>query len=171
MRGCLAALSEVLRTALLNNCLPIEGELICPGSFEEIQMRKPALTTCFCGFVILSASAHAEQVEVYGIGAGNSKSCADFVVASSDVKPGVARQTTISGGRLVSENKEYLEWAYGYISGANSVIAQATPKHLHQIKRLSAAGIDLWLRNYCNMNPNASFADAVNAFIEIEAVE
>jgi hypothetical protein len=72
--------------------------------------------------------------------------------------------------RFVSDNKEYLEWALGFISGANMLIALATPENFHQMGRLSPTGIDLWLRNYCNKNPNASFVDAVFAFTRSEGM-
>lgn len=133
-------------------------------------MRKPGPITSVCALAILTGTAHTEQLQVRVIGQVIEKSCSDFIDASGNINPGgfISANLADGGKRLVSDNQEYIQWAFGFISSLNNVIAYSLVKGFHQIERLSAPEIDLWLRNYCNKNPASRFIDAVQAFTKSE---
>jgi hypothetical protein len=133
-------------------------------------MRKPGPITSVSALLILTGAVYAEQLQVRVIGQVIEKTCADFLVASSDINAGgfISANLADKGNRLVSDNQEYVQWAFGFISGVNNVIAYSLPRNVHQIERLSAPEIDLRLRNYCNKNPSSRFIDAVQAFTKNE---
>jgi hypothetical protein len=56
----------------------------------------------------------------------------------------------------------YVSWLGGFVSGYNATqYGQQKP----QITRIDMAGIDLWMRNWCNKNPTKMVADGAVALI------
>jgi hypothetical protein len=124
-------------------------------------MRNGVLSVILANVVVVAISvapaANAQNVVVFGTGA--NQACADFIVASSGTLPGQFRQNRKGDVTMQSENKAFLDWASGFVSATN-VLTLGAPD-----TRTSAAGIDLWLRNYCASNPTAPFMNAVIAYM------
>jgi hypothetical protein len=106
-------------------------------------------------------AAHAQEVEdVILFGIGINQACGDFIAASTPFAPGQFRVGQSQQGPLYSGNKAFLEWASGFISAANTL------HPTRQDRRLSAAGMDLWIRNFCSANPAEPFSNAVTAYLK-----
>jgi hypothetical protein len=119
------------------------------------------------GLLLLTADvAHAEQT-LYTIGIGNL-SCGKFIASIGKRPPGKVMATR--DGDLVSENAQYLQWLLGFVSGVNSTlyvynVAHPGEEQQQQIENIDAAGVDLWMRNWCNQHPVKSVFEGAVAFI------
>jgi hypothetical protein len=112
---------------------------------------------------LLTADAHAETGQTFVIGAGNESSCGKFIAAISDLPPGKYREVNGAKGSIfVSENKAYQEWLMGFVSGFNAAHAGDLEQ---QITKIDPAGLDLWMRNWCNKYPTYSVFDGASKFI------
>lgn len=103
--------------------------------------------------LLLGASASRasddEQIAaIYGIG---SESCGRFVAAATDNKPGAYRAMTRPEGSYVNDLQRYQQWMMGFVSAINS-----TRPNLDSQIKVDLAGMDLWLRNWCNQHPTDS---------------
>jgi hypothetical protein len=114
-----------------------------------------SLAVCFAA-MIWGAVAHAESPTTYVLGVG-SYSCGRFIATTSKHLPGTIMPSR--DGNFVSENAEYLGWLAGFLSGFNSAHSAE-----QQIK-IDLAGLDLWMRNWCNKHPGQRLYDGEVAFI------
>lgn len=70
-----------------------------------------------------------------------------------------------ASGTFVSEYARYQQWLQGFVSGYNAAHSSADEQQ-KQVDGIDLAGMDLWMRNWCNKHPTKTvFAGAV-AFIE-----
>jgi hypothetical protein len=69
-------------------------------------------------------------------------------------------------GDLVSENAEYMEWLLGFVTGFNSAHVEDEQQ---QVTRTEPAGVDLWMRNWCNKHPTQKVVEGIMAFIRSDA--
>jgi hypothetical protein len=126
-----------------------------------------SLAVCFAA-MIWGAVAHADSlaVTVQGVGV---HSCGQFIGAIGKSPPYEYIDTR--SGHFVSENAEYQEWLLGYVSAFNatwSAFSAAHPGEEWQIdlfKRIDLAGMDLWMRNWCNQHPTQKVVDGALEFI------
>jgi hypothetical protein len=110
--------------------------------------------------MIWGAVAHAETGMVTTMGVG-SNSCGKFIAAIGKIPPGKLNvMNNTDAGRLVSENAQYQEWLMGFLTGMNAAHAGG-----QQIEDLDIAGIDLWMRNWCNKHPTKMVFDGAIALI------
>jgi hypothetical protein len=113
-----------------------------------------SFAVCFAA-MIWGAVAHAD---VLMLGIGN-KSCGQFIAASGKRPPGIVRSIrTPDGDLLESENAEYLQWLLAFVSGFNSA-------ERGQQVRVDPAGMDLWMRKWCNQHPVKTVFEGAEAFI------
>ena len=106
----------------------------------------------------LSGPSFAQEKSVFVTGMGQ-KFCADFLNASAGLPFGQYGATRIGSQEMVSENRAYQQWAFGFI------VASA----LHTDKQVSGdynARMDAELRNYCSANPSSKFLTAVMDFMK-----
>jgi hypothetical protein len=123
-------------------------------------MRHFGALLAICFGLLLTGAAHASSV--FGIGAGNN-SCGKYIAALGDAPPGKSREMNTARGVYVSENERYLEWLAGFVSAFNAV--NAATGDLERQVQIDAAGMDLWMRNWCNQHPTDSVWDGAIAFI------
>jgi hypothetical protein len=53
-------------------------------------------------------------------------------------------------GVFVNEYTQYQEWLMGFVSGFNDAHANDVEQ---QVRKIDLAGMDLWMRNWCNQRP------------------
>jgi hypothetical protein len=138
-----------------------EGGEVTGDLFFEGQMMRhfgALLTVCFG--LLLTAVAHAASV--FEIGAGNNNSCGKFIAAIGDAPPGKYREMNTARGVYVSENKVYQEWLMGFVTGFNASHAGDLEQ---QVTKIDPAGMDLWMRNWCNKHPTQEVFEGAYAFI------
>jgi hypothetical protein len=108
----------------------------------------------------LGAVAHAQtgMAPVMGMGAS---SCGRFIAVMGKNPPGKIQAMDDTGlGRFVSENSDYQQWLLGFVTGYNAArVGQ------QQVTGIDLAGMDLWMRNWCNQNPTKTVFEGANAFI------
>jgi hypothetical protein len=109
----------------------------------------------------LGAVAHAETgtFTVFGMGA---YSCGEFIAASGNHAPGYSQVMDSGSGRLLSENSTYLQWLAGFVTAFNEARGGELEQ---QINGIDLAGLDLWMRNWCNQHPTKTIFDGASAFI------
>jgi hypothetical protein len=90
-------------------------------------------------------------------------SCAKFLNASVGTPFGEMGEHPWNGKTFVTENAAYQEWLEGYISGFNMFFAFGEPGQPDI--RVDIAGIDAWVRNYCQTHPADSLTTAAWSFI------
>jgi hypothetical protein len=117
-------------------------------------------------FVLLAAMAwgavaHAQEFKVMGMG---TRSCGRFIATVDKHPPGTFLSLKRADGELFSENTGYQQWLMGFVSGFNT--ARAGEELQQRITNtLDVAGIDLWMRNWCNKHPTKDVADGAIALI------
>jgi hypothetical protein len=121
-----------------------------------------AVAVCFA-VMIWSAVAHAETGGVSMMGAGRV-SCGRFIASIGKHPPGGVTKMSTHDGDLVSENAEYLQWLEGFVSGYNAVVSHIGQEE-QQVKQVDTAGLDLWMRNWCNKHPTQLVGEAAQLFI------
>jgi hypothetical protein len=110
-------------------------------------MRHSGALLAICFGLLLTAVAHAAPVFVMGKG---HDSCGELIGAIGDAPPG-------KYGSI--EHGVYLEWLSGFVSGFNATHAG------QQVRGIDPAGMDLWMRNWCNQHPTEKVVDGAPAFI------
>jgi hypothetical protein len=87
-----------------------------------------------------------------------SDSCEKFLSAEAGLPPGQTLRTTIQGHQYVGATEIYAEWVDGFLTAALSG---------QENKQIAAdsAGVDLWLRKWCDAHPANNLLDAVVAFV------
>jgi hypothetical protein len=111
--------------------------------------------------MIGGAIAHAESPNIYMAGKGGD-SCGKFIATIGKYPPGKREERSTFGGNFVSENAEYLQWMAGFVSGFN---AGHLDEPEQQVPGSDGAGMDLFMRNWCNQHPTKMFLEGVAAFI------
>ena len=115
------------------------------------------LAVCFG--LLLMAVAHAATV--FGVGSGQD-SCGRYIAALGDAPPGKYRKMNTAEGVYFSENTVYQQWLMGFVSGFNATHAGDLEQ---QVKKIDPAGMDLWMRNWCNQHPTQDVFDGAIDFI------
>jgi hypothetical protein len=88
------------------------------------------------------------------------ESCGKFIAASTDNKPGNYKRMDTPSGRYVNEISRYQQWFMGFVSASNS----AYPDDISKQIKVDLAGLDLWMRNWCNHHPVNTVFDGMIAF-------
>jgi hypothetical protein len=92
-----------------------------------------------------------------------TRSCGQFIATIDKHSPGTFLKT--ADGKLVSENTGYQQWLMGFVSGFNA--ARASDELQQRItETIDIAGIDLWMRNWCNKHPMQTVFDGAIALID-----
>ena len=126
-------------------------------------MKRFGVSAAICLAVMIWGSvSHAEPSAVFAIGSGTELSCGEFIAAIGDLPPGEHRKMNNAMGVFVSEYKGYQEWLMGFMSGFNFAHAGDEKQ---QVANIDIAGMDLWMRNWCNKHPTKLVFDGVDAFI------
>jgi hypothetical protein len=123
-----------------------------------------SLAVCFAA-MIWGAVAHAE-VTGWGVG---SHSCGRFIATIGNLPPGEYRSVDPRNDHFVSENTQYQQWLMGFLTGFNFNAFNTAPAddQGQQISgRIDLAGMDLWMRNWCNQHPTESVFHGAAAFIK-----
>jgi hypothetical protein len=92
------------------------------------------------------------------LGAGQN-SCGQLIAASTGIPPGNYKKMETVNGQFVHDFARYQGWLMGFVSGYN----EAQSNDTQQIK-VDLAGLDLWMRNWCNKNPTKLVFDGAHAF-------
>jgi hypothetical protein len=125
-------------------------------------MKRFGMRAAICFAAMIGGTvAHAETtVTVFGTGAF---SCGKFIATIGNAAPGkVLVMDNTGSGRFISENSMYQQWLTGFMTGVNVALAGELEQ---QIKGLDLAGMDLWMRNWCNQHPTKAVFDGANALI------
>jgi hypothetical protein len=104
--------------------------------------------------------AHAESGTTFVIGAGHD-SCGQFIATIGKHAPGMMGVMPTGDGDFVSKNAEYQQWLLGFVSGFNV----AHPDEQKQVRGIDLAGMDLWMRNWCNKNLTQTVFEGASVFI------
>jgi hypothetical protein len=120
-----------------------------------------SLAVCLAA-MIWGTVAHAETESTYVIGLGGHDSCGKFIAAIGDAPPGKYREMNVPNGVFVTEHTVHLEWLMGFVSGFNY---RSGGDMEQQVTKIDSAGMDLWMRNWCNKHPTNSLFDGVQFFI------
>jgi hypothetical protein len=118
----------------------------------------------FFAAMIWGAVAHAEPGDFFGLGAGQD-SCGKFIASIGKRPPGKMQSMTTRDGDFVSENVAYIQWLTGFVSGFNAVVVTIGEEQ-RQVRQVDGAGLDLWMRNWCNQHPTQQVVDGALAFIK-----
>jgi hypothetical protein len=103
--------------------------------------------------------ARSQESGTLVLGAGLD-SCGTFIAASTDVKPGSYKQINAPSGRYMSDLIRYQQWFMGFVSALNS----AHPDDISKQINVDIAGLDLWMRNWCNQHPVDKVFEGMVAF-------
>jgi hypothetical protein len=117
------------------------------------------------GLLLLTAGvAQAQEADdkagTLVMGSGRD-SCGKFIGAIG-APAGKHREANTPTGVLVSENRAYQEWLMGFVSGFNATHGGELEQ---QVTKIDLAGMDLWVRNWCNKHPTKLVFDAGANFI------
>jgi hypothetical protein len=126
-------------------------------------MKRFGTAICFAAMT-LGTVARAETGVAIGWGVG-SHSCGRFIAAIGNLPPGQYRPIDTGNVHFVSENTQYQQWLMGFLTGFNFNIANGGDPEQQISGRIDLAGMDLWMRNWCNQHPTKLVYDAADAFI------
>jgi hypothetical protein len=113
------------------------------------------------GLLLLTADVAEAGSSFFVIGSGQD-SCGKFIATIGDLPPGKYRNVDTATGVFVSENSEYQEWLEGFVSGFNY---RSGGNLEQQVTKIDAAGLDLWMRNWCNKHPTQTVSQGAMTFI------
>jgi hypothetical protein len=117
-----------------------------------------AMRSLILGVLLLTAGvAHAGTTRVSGLG---TDSCGRLIAAVGSVPPGKFRSRDTASGVFVNEYAQYQEWLMGFVSGFNAMHEE------EQQVSVDLAGLDLWMRNWCNKHPAQKVFHGALAFID-----
>ena len=116
-----------------------------------------SLAVCFAAMAF-GAVGHA-QSPMIGIG---QYSCGRFIASIGKQPPGHMGTMSTRDGNFVSENAEYTQWLLGFLSGFNAAHAGEREQ---QVTGSDPAGMDLFMRNWCNQHPTQSVFEGALALI------
>lgn len=111
-------------------------------------------------WLLMASNVHAGTLM---LGAGQ-QSCGRLIAAASvGVLPGKYIKMNTQQGEFFNEYKEYQEWLMGFISGFNAAHGDDINQ---QVGNIDLAGLDVWIRNWCNRNPTKLVFEGGNAFVD-----
>jgi hypothetical protein len=138
-----------------------------------IDVRALVLASFFC-FGAMTARANAQiqdpNAPVTFWGAGTD-SCADYVAADNSFAPGTEGEVpSIQGKQYVSKNAIYHQWISGFLSAEGLDMALAGNGGPHDkisiaLESPDFAAVDLWIKNWCEANPDKPIFSAAGAWI------
>jgi hypothetical protein len=115
------------------------------------------------GVLLLTAGVAHAEAHTFVVGGVGTNSCGQFIASIGNRPPGMIRsRRTPDGDLLESENTEYLSWLLGFVSGVN---ATSEEQQQVQVRQLDPAGLDLWMRNWCNKHPTQTVGEGAQFFI------
>ena len=79
-------------------------------------------------------------------------------------RKGKSQSIQTGDGEMVGENVGYLQWMMGFVSGFNAAHADDVQRQV--VREFDVAGMDLWLRNWCNKHPTQKILHGASAFID-----
>jgi hypothetical protein len=85
-----------------------------------------------------------------------------LIAAIGNAPLGKYRTMSTSSGDFVGDYARYMEWLSGFVSGFN---AERLSEQERQVTTIDPAGMDLWMRNWCNKHPTQTVAQGAVAFI------
>ena len=137
-----------------------ENERVLGQMMKRFDMRV-SLAVCFAA-MIWSAVAHAEMGTIPVMGSGR-ESCGRLIAAIGNDPPGPGEQIIIETKRGVffGEYTRYQDWLMGFVAGFNFT-------HVGEedtVRGIDLAGMDLWMRNWCNQHPTKLVFEGGIAFI------
>jgi hypothetical protein len=119
-----------------------------------------SLIVCLAA-MIWGAVAHAEPgVSALGVG---SNSCGKLIATIGKIPPGKVHILPTRDGVFVNEYATYQEWLMGFVTGFN---AAHTNEEQQITASIDSAGMDLWMRNWCNQHPTQTVFQGALAFID-----
>lgn len=107
------------------------------------------------------AGSPDDPLAYYGFG---GRSCGAIASITYSTPPGTYRSITSKGEEYTSASKSYQEWLQGFVSAINFKNAFTEPPK-KQIT-VDLAGMDLWVRNWCEKNPTADLMTAALAMVK-----
>jgi hypothetical protein len=115
------------------------------------------------GLLLLTADvAHAEMGTAV-LGAGQY-SCGKLIATAGTTPPGARFQRTDrEKGLIINEYAMYQEWLMGFVTGYNFAHNDLVEQ---QVARIDIAGLDLWMRNWCNQHPTQTVFQGASVFIK-----
>jgi hypothetical protein len=112
------------------------------------------------GVLLLAADvAQAGSTAVFGAG---QNSCGRLIATIGKLQPGNLQSMDTASGVFVSEYIRYQEWLMGFVTGFNAAYSNDLEQ---QVKGTDLAGMDLWMRHWCDKHPTQSVVDGAIAFI------
>jgi hypothetical protein len=149
-------------TRLRCDC-PVHGRrAVTAGARGQVMKRfDMGLSLAVCLAAMIWGTVANADYEAIGIG---NLSCGKFIASIGKRPPGGITTMSTRNGELVSENAQYVQWLMGFVSGFNAVMAHIGEEQ-QQVRRVDGAGIDLWMRNWCNKHPTQPFVEAGALFI------
>jgi hypothetical protein len=115
--------------------------------------------------MIWGAVAHAETGTIPLMGSGR-ESCGQLIATIGNdplLGPGEERFIETKTGYFVGEYAKYQGWLMGFVAGFNFNAAEVGEEHL--VRGIDLAGMDLWMRNWCNQHPTEKVFWGAVAFI------
>jgi hypothetical protein len=111
----------------------------------------------------VGVAAHGEMGNTFQMGVG-MHSCGRLIAAVGGIPPGKYRETNTGSSVFVNEYAQYQQWLAGFVSGFNSSHASQPEQH-QQVTGIDSAGMDLWMRNWCNKHPTQTVSYGAAVFI------
>jgi len=139
------------------------GERWVHDPMDVVTNEGASMRSMILGLLLLMANvAHAEPL-TYVIGLGHF-SCGQFIATIGKNPPGRSQSIQTGDGEMVGENVGYLQWMMGFVSGFNAAHADDVQQQV--VREFDVAGMDLWLRNWCNKHPTQKILHGASAFID-----
>jgi hypothetical protein len=114
------------------------------------------------GVLLLTAGVARADMGTFVLGSGHD-SCGRLIATIGSAPPGSYKTMNTGSGVFISEYKQYQEWLMGFVSGFNGAHANQIEQ---QVKSIDLAGMDLWMRNWCNQHPRRTVFEGASAFID-----
>jgi hypothetical protein len=135
------------------------------GSHSARQGEMMGIRSIILAVLLLTAEvAPAEMNSTFNIGVGQF-SCGKLIAAIGHAPPGSHEQMTTPNGIFIDEHTQYQEWMTGFVSGYNFAHSAPGDEQKKQVRAIDQAGMDLWMRNWCNQHPTQTVFQASAAFI------
>jgi hypothetical protein len=163
----LCAIDPTRRDSLLEhlllsaNAISGENERVLGQMMKRFDMGL-WLAVCFAA-MIWGTVANAEPGTIPVMGSGR-ESCGRLIAAiGGNDPPGPGEEIIIETKRGVffGEYKKYQEWLMGFVAGFNA----DQPGREYTVHGIDLAGMDLWMRNWCNQHPTETVFTGAVAFI------
>lgn len=121
-------------------------------------MKKLIVSTVVAAAALPFCAPHA-QVMAHGVGAFDS--CGSLVAAMEKYSPTQLLRNHSSGEVYGTPTTRYMDWIDGFVSAAN------TFRQDHEQISVDREGKALWMKNYCERNPERSIFSAASEMVSI----